>query len=290
MILVPLLNPKFAVGLAALACELRVRGTSVLVGVLFVAAIAASPAIAADIPVRQPPPAPVVVPPQVYNWTGLYSVTTIGGARWDIDGLFVPPPAAPNQDRHHTTANQTIWGSQYGGQVQWGNFVLGVEGGTNSFFRTKESIALGPSADCIASVAPLAERCRAHMRGLWTAGGRLGAAWDRVMLYGTGGYANARILTATENAATNALVSTTSERHGGWYAGAGLEVFISRFMYSDLILGVEYLHIDLESKRHVDLLVPANPLSTSDMEATRDIVRARLVFKYGLGNLVSARY
>ncbi len=29
MILVPLLNPKFAIGLAALACELRVRGTSV---------------------------------------------------------------------------------------------------------------------------------------------------------------------------------------------------------------------------------------------------------------------
>src|SRR6266511_2724308 len=30
MILVPLLNPKFAIGLAALACELRVRGTSSL--------------------------------------------------------------------------------------------------------------------------------------------------------------------------------------------------------------------------------------------------------------------
>jgi hypothetical protein len=29
MVLVPLLNPKFAIGLAAKACELRVRGTSV---------------------------------------------------------------------------------------------------------------------------------------------------------------------------------------------------------------------------------------------------------------------
>src|SRR5439155_14626135 len=29
MILVPLLNPKFAIGLAAQLCELRVRGTSV---------------------------------------------------------------------------------------------------------------------------------------------------------------------------------------------------------------------------------------------------------------------
>jgi len=63
-----------------------------------------------------------------------------------------------------------------------------------------------------------------------------------------------------------------------------------KFLYSDLILGVEYLHVDLESKRHFDVLVPANPFSTRDMDATLDIVRARLVFKYGLGDLVSARY
>src|SRR5262245_60301350 len=114
---------------------------SVLVGAL--TAIATGPALAADIPVRQPPTkAPVVVPQQVYNWTGLYTVTTIGGARWDIDGLFIPPPGLPNQDRHHTSTNQTIWGSQYGAQMQWGNFVVGVEGGTNSFFHTKEAIAV----------------------------------------------------------------------------------------------------------------------------------------------------
>src|SRR5436190_21319901 len=99
--------------------------SSVLVGVLSVAAMAAGPVLAADIPARQPP-APVVVPQQVYNWTGFYSATTIGWARWDIDGLFLAPPAAPNQDRHHTSANQTIWGSQYGAQMQWGNFVVGV--------------------------------------------------------------------------------------------------------------------------------------------------------------------
>jgi hypothetical protein len=81
--------------------------------------------------------------------------------------------------------------------------------------------------------------------------------------------------------APNTVTSFTSQRHGGWYAGGGLEVFVGRWLFSDTILGVEYQHVEFDTVRHVDLLgVAAND---RDMNASMDLVQARLTFKYSLG-------
>src|SRR3954454_15619054 len=94
-----------------------------LISAIALAALA-GPAFAADLPVKAPimkaPP-----PPSVYNWSGIYSATVIGGGWEEIDGVYVAPPP----DNHRTSQSKGWWGSAYGAQYQWNNFVLGVEGG-----------------------------------------------------------------------------------------------------------------------------------------------------------------
>src|SRR3977135_487310 len=76
----------------------------------------AGPAFAADIPVKAPivkaPP-----PPAVYNWTGIYSASTIGGGWEEIDGTYNLFPT----DHHNTSQSKGWWGSAYGAQDQWNN-------------------------------------------------------------------------------------------------------------------------------------------------------------------------
>jgi outer membrane immunogenic protein len=113
---------------------------------------------------------------------------------------------------------------------------------------------------------------------LFTVGPRLGFAWDRWMIYGTGGYAAASIKGQYVNGAG---VQVFPSVHGqswndGWFAGGGIEYMAHKGALVDVILGVEYQHFDVRAKRaftdpFVDL--------TFDHGATGDIVRARLAIK-----------
>jgi outer membrane immunogenic protein len=229
-------------------------------------------AFAADMPAKVVK-APVAVPMTSYDWTGFYSATGLGGGWTDIEGTYVNTPA----DHHNTSGTKFNYASMVGYQYQFGNWVLGVEGAYDSLLNKEYNDSVGNSADC-----PFADRtCMSRVGNLWTAGARIGYAWDRWMVYGTGGYANGKVYTKTIVSSTNVITSDTEERHGGWYAGAGFEYFLTKFWMSDVILGAEYQHVDLGTARHYDPVGGA--VNDRDMNATVDIVRARLVFKWAPG-------
>jgi outer membrane immunogenic protein len=244
-----------------------------------------APAFAADMAVRpQITKAPLAAAPVAYNWTGLYSTTNVGGTWWNIDGTFTTAPFS----QHNTSGSRAILGSSYGAQYQWNNWVIGVEGGYTSILLNSDyTQSLSPSADCLAGTAN--RTCESRIRNYWQVGGRLGYAWNNWMAYGTGGYANGRVQTQVlVTSAPNTVSSFTSERHGGWYAGGGLEVFVGRWFWSDTILGLEYQHVQFDTLRHVDLLgVAAN---NRDVDASMDLVQARLIFKFTPGGAISAAY
>lgn len=240
--------------------------------------VLAGPALAADMAVRPVTKAPAMVAPAAYNWTGFYSATTLGGAWWNVDGDYVAIPT----DHHNTSASKFNLGSFYGGQIQWNNWVIGVEAGYSGLFNRDFETTLSPSADCLASTAN--RTCGSRIRNYWQAGGRLGYAWNNWMAYASGGYANGRIQSEVlVTSAPNTVASFTSQRHDGWYAGAGVDVFVTKFMWSDLILGLEYQHIEFNNVRHVDLLPVV--AQNRDMSGSIDLVQARLTFKYSLGAL-----
>jgi outer membrane immunogenic protein len=255
---------------------------------LFLSAVAlsllAAPALAADIAARPIAKAPAMVAPAAYNWSGFYTASSIGGA-W-----YVLPPFG---DNHNADDSAGIYGSQVGLQYQWNNFVVGVEGGYNTLFNSDDwGSSASPSPDCIASSA--GRLCQARVRNYWTAGGKLGMAFGNWMIYGTAGYANGRVETRTVLTAGNVIRDFARERHGGWYAGAGIDLFVTKFLWSDLIIGVEYQHVELDTERHFDLLGTFGPglnAVTRDVDASIDVIRAKATFKYSLGgDVVRAAY
>lgn len=127
-----------------------------LSGVALVALFAAAPASAADVPVRGPIYKAAPVAP-VFNWTGFYFGGHVGYG-WSDSASGISPDGF-------------IGGLQAGYNWQLSpNFVLGIE---TDITGTDMTDAAGPS----------------HIDYLGTLRARLGYAWDRTMLYGTGGLA-----------------------------------------------------------------------------------------------------
>jgi hypothetical protein len=105
------------------------------------------------------------------------------------------------------------------------------------------------------------------------------------MIYAQGGYANARI----EETVTlgGVVVSGSKASHGGWYAGGGVDWYVTRWGWSDVILGVEYRHFEFDSRTHNDI---AGPAFNKTFDADVDMVLAKLTFKWvGMGPLTMLR-
>src|SRR5436190_732135 len=144
-------------------------------GSVALAAMIAGPAMAADMPVKAPP---VVI----YDWSGAYVGVDFGWGRSRYDAQFFVPglPTFP----FTRSSDQWLVSGHIGGQVQWSWLVLGVEGGAAAFVGHQEAIAC-PSVivGCAASAV-----VRGRLSEVWTAGGRLGVAFNQWMVYGTAGY------------------------------------------------------------------------------------------------------
>ncbi|HEY2186025.1 MAG TPA: outer membrane beta-barrel protein [Xanthobacteraceae bacterium] len=146
------------------------------------------PAIAADMPVRRAPPAPV------FSWTGCYIGPKIG---YDTgkSKVFSPPGAltagavpgtvvlAPSGDiTPQFNVNGLSGGGEVGCQVQWGVWVLGIEGDGEAASLSGQSFDLPPAFN------PSFVN-QTNVRWTSTLRGRLGYAWDKWLLYVTGGAA-----------------------------------------------------------------------------------------------------
>lgn len=223
----------------------------VLAGALALAI--ASPALAADLPpVSAPPRAPAAYVPAVspiYNWNGIYVGINggygFGNSTWS-GGAF-------------TTGSFTLDGGLVGGTIggnfQMGQFVAGIEAdGDWSDIRGS-----APTTACAA--------CQTSNEWLGTVRGRLGFAWDRVLLFGTGGLAFGDVK------ATSALGASDSSELG-WTAGGGVEVGITE----SLTAKIEYLYVDLQNGSCTGGCgAPPAPVSVS---FTSSLVRGGLNYKF----------
>jgi outer membrane immunogenic protein len=167
-------------------------------------------ALAADLgaaPVKAPV-APMMA--TAYNWTGFY-VGVNGGGGWST---FTGTAGAAGPGINSFNASGGVAGGTVGGNYQIGNVVLGLEGTYDwADIRNTQVGALGPGTltlvtknDYIATVT-----------------GRVGYAFDRVLIYGKGGAAFTR--DRADANLTGPLPGTASGSFDrtGWLAGAGVE-------------------------------------------------------------------
>lgn len=213
--------------------DLRFRGLgwsgcilSAYIATLVLARPVAAADIAGKIPLKAPPAA------FAYDWNGAYFGGHLGYSRGHVtDTVFDPSPSAADNS----------FGSLYGGIQAGYNYVLpshlllGVEAdmsfpnfledGTTTSRMTAQGTQVSEQIDFVATLR-----------------GRIGYAFDRWMLFGTGGFAwsQARLI---ETPGVSQDADKVTPTRTGWVTGAGAEFAIT----PDWTAQLEYLYDRLDS-------------------------------------------
>jgi outer membrane immunogenic protein len=255
--------------------------TLILAGVAF-AALLAGPAVAADM--RVGAPVYKAPSPAAFSWTGCY-VGIEGGGNWGKSQHFENEPGARTFGLAQT-AGIDLSGALLGGTVgcsyQFGNWAIGFE---NDLSWTNKKGSAGLIPPFVAT-----DTFQTSESWLDTLRGRLGFAWDRWFIYGTGGaaFANEGIELCDPFAGCGNLSKTVT----GWTAGAGVEYAFS----GDWSLKLEYLHVDLGTQSYPNIYpggIFANGgdrFAQRNVSLTDDIVRAGMNYKFSWGSPVAAKY
>jgi outer membrane immunogenic protein len=179
-------------------------------------------ASAADMPTKAPMAAPLAV---AYNWTGLY-VGVQGGYGWGNSVQFFTAGAGGSTARFNT--NGWVGGGTLGYNWQFQQWVLGLETDFSGSHINGSTISTG-TYGC-------GTGCSTNVNAFGTLRGRLGMAFNNVLIYGTGGLAYASIQSGLNGG------SATNWRTG-WTAGAGAEYGITRNWSAKL----EWIYVNISS-------------------------------------------
>jgi outer membrane immunogenic protein len=226
---------------------------------------------AADLKPRllKAPPAPIG-----YSWTGCH-IGIEGGGAWGTSRHTQADPARPNFGLP-LTDNFNVTGAMLGGTAgcdfQFSQWVLGAEGDL-SWTNKKGSSHLIPPFNPAANTFETSEKWLDTLRA------RFGVAWDRWLLFGTGGLA---IANETVDLCSPLALScgSASQNVYGWTLGAGVEYAFS----SNWSLKLEYLYVDLGKSHFPEILAPAVAgglgfFQGRDVTLTNQIVRVGLNHK-----------
>jgi len=239
--------------------------------------------LAADLPPSMPPPPPPrapaayvpVVQPQ-YNWGGIY--IGINGGYGFGNSAWTPSTAAgPLTAPGSFNINGALVGGTLGANFQAGAFVFGIEG-DGDWSNIKGSVAGTTPATCLG--APGATACTYQTSNDWlaTLRARAGVAWDRVLIYATGGGAGGDVKTNWTVTATSALAgASSSSTEFGWAAGGGIEFAIT----DNVTAKVEYLYVDLQNASFSCAAGGCQAAAvTAPVSFTTSLVRAGLNLKF----------
>jgi outer membrane immunogenic protein len=202
----------------------------------FAAVIAATAAVAADLPPRQTYKAPIMAP-VAFSWTGCYIGGHAGGAWSHLNMTDVAGAAAfgtPGQT-FSVTDTGFFGGGQAGCNYQTGQFVFGIEGDLGWMGVRGSALDPGTTSGITVGIND----------GLYgDVTGRAGVAFDQFLLYGKGGWAffNGKETFSTTSPAF--ISNTDTGTFSGWVAGAGIEYHI----WSNWSAKVEYLHYGFGSQ------------------------------------------
>jgi outer membrane immunogenic protein len=193
----------------------------------------AGAASAADLPTRAAPPAPVFAAAPVFTWTGFY-VGVNAGYGWSNDDFDAFDAADVDDD------GGFVGGAQVGYNYQIGSFVVGLEGDIQyADFGAEGAFDFDGDGDD--------DRFESS-DWFGTVRARAGVAFDRALIYATGGFAFA-------------------DDANGWTVGGGVEYAFT----NNLSAKIEGLYVNFEE----------DDIAGFEMENDFGVVRAGLNFRFG---------
>ena len=277
-------------------------------------------ASAADLPRRYaaPAPAPVAYVPPAFTWTGFYAGFNAGygfGTQDDRAPTVIGVPAASGLFTNAASGNTGVLafgnrnnneGFVGGGQIGYNyqftpgsGFVVGIEADAQyaDFGRNRNRFAATPGLNPGSLV--FNPNGVSSLDYFGTVRGRLGYAFDRTLVYGTGGFAygsgGGRDFGLTNR--------SRDDFQTGWAAGGGIEYalptdsFLNFFKSSAVTLKVEGLYVNLDQGNRNNGAFAVNNVGTvitttspgvvlvSGGRQVRDtefaVVRAGLNYKFG---------
>ncbi len=266
-----------------------------LLGIAAIAALIGTPALAADMALKAPPPPPA----QVFSWTGFYIGAQGGGGGGSSSGsetafYFCPTGGACAAQTAVSPAiplNQTSIGGGFGGVTAGYNWqidhvVLGVEGDWSG-------ADINGSGSCstafiAAAFAGTSGNCGTNLRDFATVTGRIGWAFDRALLYVKGGgawgqfnYSATSVVAGIPGPAAN-----FSDDRSGYTVGVGLELAFS----PNWSVKVEYQHMGFGTNNITYPFANVPPFApgifnvvSSDSERV-DIIRAGVNYRFNWGS------
>ncbi|MGU3538151.1 outer membrane protein [Methylobacterium sp. A54F] len=267
-------------------------------------------ASAADLPRRAAPP-PVFQPVPVFTWTGFYAGFNAGYAfgsddsrnnnvfnpNANIQGATLVAPAGAAVAFSNSNREGFTGGGQVGYNYQFtpgSGVVIGVEadaqyldfGGRRSRYAVVGGL---PTSGNLTFIDP---RGATGLDFFGTVRGRIGYAFDRVMVYGTGGFAY-----GSGDSDRYAGLARNDDFRTGWAAGGGIEYalptdsFLNFFRSSAVTLKVEGLYVNLDRSNRNQGLIAANAATGATYNLAnfalgrRDddfaVVRAGINYKFG---------
>jgi outer membrane immunogenic protein len=243
----------------------------------------ATAAVAADLPARpMPVKAAPYMAPVIFSWTGCY-IGVEGGGNWGRSSQTTTTTPAPGVP---ITGNVNLSGGIAGGTVgcnyQISNVVLGIE---NDYSWTNKS-------GTVAGLPPTFAAATINTKEKWidTLRGRVGFAWDRVMIYGTAGAAFA----GTSVTVTDPVLgtATSSQTRTGWAAGVGGEYAVLADSWGAVSLKLEYLHADFGTKQYFNppVVTAAGGFVTRNVKLSDDMVRAGVNVNFNWGGPAIPKY
>lgn len=249
----------------------------------------AQPALAADLPLRAPPPPP---PPPAFTWTGFYLGAQIGYL-WGINNgnvSFVTPGGLIGGGNLGGDAQGVIGGGHLGYNYQINQWVVGIEGSVDGTTAERNILLASPDpngavdANGNAIGSELTGTVRTTIQG--SIRGRLGFAFDRLLIYTTGGVAFGAFstdfqLTGFDPVTPFYASASRSTTRTGWTVGGGVQYAINR----NWSVRAEYRYSDFGNLRDVPTIaVPGLVLSGNRTLAQNQV---QVGFSYRFDNAVA---
>ncbi|WGJ13662.1 outer membrane beta-barrel protein [Methylocapsa sp. D3K7] len=252
------------------------------------AALCSSAVLAADLPVAPPPP-----PFIPYSWTGIYLGVNLGlgGDRFQYPfSVSAPIIATFASGNASITSSGIIGGGQIGYNWEFANnVVLGFETDFDgAAIRGKVTANLN---GVLLAALPFGANVQAGSRinYIGTVRGRLGYAWDRFLVYGTGGFAYGQVNSAISASAAiggGAAAFTASENNSrtGFAVGGGFEYAVT----NNLTLKTEYLYVNLGTNNIINTSLLGVVGLNVNQKTQVNIARAGINYKFNWFNPIPA--
>jgi outer membrane immunogenic protein len=200
---------------------------------------------------------------------------------YEVDRTFPNDPDA-HITNFGTDDSDHVFGFHAGAQWQWGQIVFGVEAALSGCFDECRSLS-GLLPDEFFPGLQVGEH---KITNLFTVGPRLGWAWDRWLIFATGGAASANLKATYCDTVTGICGPSWTSENGeswnwGWYAGGGLEFMIYKGPLVDVVFGTEFQYWEVDTERAFCWFPGCSPVDVADYDLSANgfVFRSRLTVK-----------